>query len=96
MDSTPEFYTGSINDATEMVLVNALYFKANWKLPFDPKFTKNSTFSLGSKNVINVPMMSISGENFRTAFFADLNARVVEIPYEVDQDFILNFAILIL
>ena len=37
---------GSVNSSTRMVLVNAIYFKADWNVPFSPNNTSDSTFNL--------------------------------------------------
>ena len=67
-----------------MLLVNAVYFNGKWKTQFDPKSTYNHTFMLGSENnTIQVPMMQLSSQRFRTACFDSLDSCAVEIPYGV-------------
>ncbi|HEY9749502.1 MAG TPA: serpin family protein [Allocoleopsis sp.] len=46
-----------LSPATILVLLNAIYFKGAWSLPFDPEQTKSGTFTLldGSQKI--VPMM---------------------------------------
>lgn len=43
-----------------MTLLNAIYFKGNWRSPFDPKETRPSTFR-GVRGDQSVPMMHRSG-----------------------------------
>lgn len=74
--------TDSLDDQTKMFLVNALYFKGNWKTKFDPKRTRDMPFRVDDKTVLNVPMMSIQTE-FYHGHFEEHDATFVEIPYEV-------------
>ena len=78
-------FAGTVNGATEMLLVNAVYFNGKWKIPFDPMSTQhNHTFMLGSENyTIQVPMMQLTSKRFRTACFDSLDSCAVEIPYGV-------------
>nr|XP_050844522.1 antichymotrypsin-2-like isoform X2 [Vespula vulgaris] len=73
-----------INGATAMVLVNAVYFKGNWKTKFDPKFTKNEPFHVTKNEVINVPTMYMSGK-FKYAELTELNAKLLELPYKGEE-----------
>jgi serpin B len=51
----------AVDDATRMVLVNALYFKAPWAAPFDRSATGDEPFHLASGDPVDVPMMHGSG-----------------------------------
>lgn len=64
---------GSINQTTRLVLVNAVYFKANWAVPFDKRFTKDGQFFLTGGAEIKVPLMSIRAHQKAryAAFHAD-------------------------
>jgi serine protease inhibitor len=50
---------GLINDMTRLVLVNAVYFKGNWGLDFNPKRTTRGAFTLLDSSSRQVPMMRI-------------------------------------
>lgn len=65
-----------LDSATVMALVNALYFKGKWAVPFDPKFTAQSPFN-GTKGMVDTDFMSRTG---RTRF--DAKNKIVELPYE--------------
>jgi serpin B len=54
-DLLPE---GSINSETKMVLVNAIYFKADWLDAFDANDTYDRDFNLLDGSTVSVPMMS--------------------------------------
>uniref|UniRef100_A0A671S4M9 Serpin B6 n=1 Tax=Sinocyclocheilus anshuiensis TaxID=1608454 RepID=A0A671S4M9_9TELE len=59
----------SVNDATKLVLVNAIYFKANWEKKF-PKETQTKP----------VKMMRQKSK-FPLAFIPEMNSQVLELPY---------------
>ncbi|KAM5273673.1 alpha-1-antichymotrypsin-like [Ctenodactylus gundi] len=66
---------------TKMLLVNYIYFKANWKTPFDPDDTFESRFYVSKNKWVEVPMMNI--EDLTTPYFRDeaLSCTVVEMKY---------------
>ncbi|XP_021011015.1 serine protease inhibitor A3F-like [Mus caroli] len=70
-----------LNKDTWIVLVNYIYFKGKWKMPFDPNRTFKSEFYLDEKRSVNVSMMKI--DNLRTPYFRDeeLTCSVVELKY---------------
>ncbi|XP_047344055.1 antichymotrypsin-2-like isoform X7 [Vespa velutina] len=74
----------NVNGGTAMVLVNAVYFKGNWKTKFDPKLTKNEPFHVTKNEIINVPTMSMTG-NFKYAELTELNAKLLELPYKGEE-----------
>ena len=47
--------------STRLVLVNAIYMKANWLMEFDPSLTKNRTFTTSAGTSASVPTMRIDG-----------------------------------
>lgn len=56
-DLLPE---GVLKPSTRMVLVNAIYFKADWMTPFDPNNTHDAPFHLLDESEVQVKMMSES------------------------------------
>jgi len=65
----------------QMVLISAIFFKGEWKFPFDRQHTKEEPFfDENGNNLGNVNMMSQKGSFGYTAH-ADLMAHVVELPY---------------
>jgi len=50
-----------INPDTLLFLINAIYFKGNWKTPFDKSKTGNKTFYLTGRRSKQHPMMSQRG-----------------------------------
>lgn len=86
---------GSITDLTRLVLTNAIYLKARWKLPFNPRSTKDGAFHLTKTETVQVPMMSNSG-HFRYArrdgvqilaldYVASRQSMVILMPDDLDE-----------
>jgi serpin B len=71
----------SINPLTRLVLVNAVYFNAAWKDPFDPINTKPGTFH-GIGGDVDASFMA-SFKPLRHARGADYDA--VALPYDGDE-----------
>nr|XP_031534670.1 serpin A3-8-like [Vicugna pacos] len=70
-----------LDPLTEVVLVNYIYFKAKWKLPFDPQVTNQAEFHVSENRSVEVPMMRIP--SLVTPMFRDtaLGCVVVELQY---------------
>ncbi|XP_057589945.1 serpin A3-6-like isoform X2 [Hippopotamus amphibius kiboko] len=70
-----------LSSDTVMVLVNYIYFKAQWKTLFDPQHTKQAEFHVSENETVEVPTMSIGG--LKTPYFRDeqLGCTVVELLY---------------
>jgi len=52
---------GTIQSDTRLVLVNAIYFLADWAEAFDAEQTRDEPFTLGSGDRVDVPMMRREG-----------------------------------
>ncbi|KAB0797094.1 hypothetical protein PPYR_09022 [Photinus pyralis] len=75
---------GTIDAATNLVLVNAAYFKGQWESKFDPKDTKPEVFFISPSKQIIVDMMHIeTGFNYDVS--ETLMAHILEMPYEGDD-----------
>ena len=70
---------GSVSPATRLVLTNAIYFKGDWKLQFDPEHTRSETFHVTPANGVQVPLMHLREQRFRYTNQGDL--QVLELPY---------------
>jgi len=81
---------GSVDPLTLMVLVNAIYYKANWLVPFDKRRTIPWDFNLLGSNIdqlrtaVHKEMMIHESVDLRAAYnIPGLDgASVLEIPYE--------------
>ena len=73
---------------TRMIIVNAIYFKSNWKYQFDPSKTRTLPFRV-SESLPPSPhsAMEQTGQ-FYSAELAELGTSVLELPYE-DEDFVM-------
>lgn len=73
---------GAVDDATKLVLTNAIYFSAAWNTPFSPSATTQSSFFLPGNTDAIVPMLHeveelgyTEGDGFAAA----------EIPYDGEK-----------
>ena len=70
---------GSVNSQTRMVLVNAIYFKADWAVPFNANNTSDSTFNLLDGSQSQVKMMNNS--ELTLNYVKGDRYQAVELPY---------------
>lgn len=75
---------------THVVLVNAIYFKGNWKSQFRPEHTRTFPFTKDDESEIQIPMMYQQGDFFYGEFSDGSNEaggvyQVLEIPYVGDK-----------
>jgi serpin B len=73
---------GSIDALTRLVLVNAIYFRASWKHPFDPADTSPDPFRLLDGSTVTVPTMH---GQLTTRYAAGDGYAAVELPYLGDE-----------
>ena len=50
---------GAVDQLTRLVLVNALYFNGQWKMPFPESNTHHRLFHKSDGSTISVPMMVV-------------------------------------
>ncbi len=74
-DLLPE---NSVTTDTKMVLVNAIYFKADWLSPFDANDTRDGNFTLLDGSQITVPMM---GQRMTIPYMLGDGYTAAELPY---------------
>ena len=72
----------SIDNATRLVLVNALYFKGSWKKQFKKDHNTKENFQVGKRDYIETEFMNTS---INTWYFQDKYAEIVDIPYSNDD-----------
>src|SRR5258706_7151378 len=72
---------GALNPATRMVLVNAIYFKADWLSQFDANDTSDAPFHLLDGTDVTVKMMN---QGMSTPYYAGKGYQAVELPYAGD------------
>lgn len=74
----------NIDKDTNIILLNAIYFKGRWDQPFLERFTKMRPFYLGKNKTKNVSTMV---NEFRLIWgeVSKLEARFVKLPYQVSR-----------
>jgi serpin B len=69
---------GALDELTRMVLVNAIYFKADWQSQFDANDTEKASFYLLDGSEVTVDMMS---NDLPLPYVRGANYQAVELPY---------------
>ena len=69
---------GTIDDQTRLALVNAIYLKAAWQLPFDDGSTSPGPFTTSAGTTVNVPVMRDMDE---FGYASGGGWKAVELPY---------------
>ncbi|MDR3140299.1 MAG: serpin family protein [Tannerellaceae bacterium] len=67
-----------VSDASLMYLLNALYFKGMWSLPFKKELTQDATFTNEDGSTSSVPMMH---RHLRFNYFEGSGFELAEMPY---------------
>jgi len=82
------FPSGSLDSTTELVIANAVFYKALWKEPFDEEDTKVVDFQLENGTKVPCDMM-FKESKFPQIWDRTLKMQVVRIPYSGDEyDFV--------
>ncbi|KAK3777225.1 hypothetical protein RRG08_047845 [Elysia crispata] len=77
----PDFLEdGSITEDTILMLVNAIYFQANWSAPFEASMTSLRPFMVNNSITVQVETMAKTGY-FRKMHHPSLLATSLEMPY---------------
>ncbi len=79
------FPFGSVDEDTRLILVNAIYFKGEWAVPFDDQATEHGYFTLSDGSQVMTSIMH--GDTVRSARYAAFNAdgSYFETPYYIDH-----------
>lgn len=81
-----------IQPTTRLMIVNALYFKAQWAKPFDADLTTKEEFTLSTKNIIKLNTMHL------TSYFSYYNDKTsrsqwINLPYKGNSGYVLTLAL---
>lgn len=76
---------GTVTEETILVVINALYFKGNWKTPFPKKSTFNGVFK-GVHGDKRVPFMKLTDLVLIYKEIPEMKGVMVMLPYE-NEDF---------
>ncbi|XP_052061569.1 serine protease inhibitor 2.1-like [Mytilus californianus] len=71
-----------INSMTAMVLVNAVYFKGEWKTKFDPSNTKKEDFFVSKQKTVKVNMMNVKQS---VLYVSQDDFSAISLPYKGDN-----------
>ncbi|MCQ2815663.1 MAG: hypothetical protein MJ252_00205 [archaeon] len=71
-----------IDERTKMILLNAVYFKDNWTVKFNPKETKDFNFNNFDLSQSKIKMMNIE-EKF--LYSSSNGNQIIELPYKNDD-----------
>ena len=75
--------SGVLSSDTQLVAVNALYFKGKWRVPFPAHLTEGDTFHAFGKDQ-TVPFMTQKDSRLRVKEVDALNSILFALPYEGD------------
>merc|ERR1719158_266844 len=76
----------ALNGGTTVVLVNAIYFRADWKYQFDKSKTREGNFFPDGPIPKKVPMMSLTSRGgLNVAYISSLKSRMLRLPYKGDR-----------
>ncbi|XP_015267760.1 PREDICTED: alpha-1-antitrypsin-like [Gekko japonicus] len=74
-----------VDPITEILMVSFFYMKANWKKPFNPKYTEPRDFYIDPNTVIKVPMMFQMGM-FESGRDDQRACTILKMPYQGHAD----------
>uniref|UniRef100_A0A8C3W261 Serpin family D member 1 n=1 Tax=Catagonus wagneri TaxID=51154 RepID=A0A8C3W261_9CETA len=69
-----------VDPATQMMILNCIYFKGSWVNKFPVEMTHNHNFRLNEREVVKVPMMQTKGA-FLAASDQELDCEVLQLEY---------------
>ena len=73
---------GSITPDTKGILINAVYFRGQWKYPFDKRLTTLANFYVSRGAPIQVPTMGfLQIVELRTGYSALIDSDIAELPF---------------
>ncbi|XP_063316479.1 leukocyte elastase inhibitor-like [Pelmatolapia mariae] len=71
---------GTVRSNTRLALVNAIYFKGNWRNPFDEENTKEMPFKVKQNETVPVQMM-YQMKKLPYNYIHDHGLQILELPY---------------
>lgn len=76
---------GNVQSLTTLVIVNAVYFKATWKNPFDPQKTNLSSFRISASESAQMNMMHLPAKYLNYYDSQELSSEILELPFLGDK-----------
>ncbi|XP_048106212.1 serpin peptidase inhibitor, clade A (alpha-1 antiproteinase, antitrypsin), member 10a [Alosa alosa] len=74
-----EVVSPTMNANTQLMLVNAAFFKGQWVLPFNASFTQDERFYVDKYHIVQVPMMFRS-DKYHLAYDPELKVGILKLP----------------
>merc|ERR1711970_1336654 len=71
----------SFSPTTRMMLLNAVYFKANWQLPFQKALTRTGDFFVSKDRFVDADMMFLD-DSIYYGHDKDLESQIISLQYE--------------
>lgn len=71
----------TLNTETELMLINTIFFRGEWKSPFNPNLTTTEPFYIDNYNIVQVQMM-FREDRFLMGRDVLLGAKVLKLPYD--------------
>ncbi|CAH0596282.1 unnamed protein product [Chrysodeixis includens] len=78
----------TLSSSTQMVLVNAVYFKGLWEIPFRPESTIGRNFHLSNGQIKTAQFMRMR-KLFRSGRDPATNAKIVVLPFEREEYYLM-------
>jgi serpin B len=78
------FQENEIDPDAVLILLNAIYFKGNWKYQFDKTETKMMTFHIDNSTQAEFSAMTLT-DSLKTCHVKELDSNVLELPYQNEQ-----------
>ncbi|XP_055904701.1 serine protease inhibitor 77Ba-like [Eupeodes corollae] len=76
----PSFSSKDLEDG-QMVMISSIFFKGQWKLPFNTSFTKEEPFYDDDGNVVSQVQMMTQTAPFNYAPIVEMQSHILELPY---------------
>ena len=73
-----------ITESTRMLIINAIYFKAKWKIPFNKNYTKDEKFFMPGNKTVQVQTMHLFKQVLLTEL-GNLKTKAIRLPFQGDK-----------
>merc|ERR1712002_224082 len=78
----------NLDQSTVMYLISYIYYKGKWATPFDPRHTREATFTVDENTKVPVQMMNME-EDFDIYYEQAINTSVLQLPFNSSYSMLL-------